>query len=168
MSGVPNRVLIFDGQPRTNKISACCESMKFQLKNVCQFDKHKERCPDNIIIEIDGMPFLFAQNATYNCYYCPWCGQRVSYKKYAIHTETNEEIDFDEENLDKSLTNGVYRHFKGGIYVIIGSDKDYVYYKSVNIDAKEIWARPYNMFFEEVDIGGEWKCKMIKRFEKIS
>jgi len=60
-----------------------------------------------------------------------------------------------------------YKHFKGGIYELVGigknseTEEEMVVYKSV--DTGKIWVRPKNMFFEKVEVSGH----KVDRFEKI-
>lgn len=62
-----------------------------------------------------------------------------------------------------------YQHYKGGVYEIMGLAKhsetmeELVVYRSVD-DSKKIWARPKNIFFENIDIDG----KIVPRFKKIN
>jgi hypothetical protein len=55
---------------------------------------------------------------------------------------------------------GRYRHYKGGEYEIIGvarhseSQEPLVIYKPV-YNASGLWARPHDMFFEDVSVDGE-------------
>lgn len=63
---------------------------------------------------------------------------------------------------------GKYRHYKGGEYEVIGvgkhteTEEKLVIYRAVD-PPHQIWTRPYNMFFELVEIEG----KTIPRFERI-
>lgn len=66
---------------------------------------------------------------------------------------------------------GKYRHYKGKLYEVIDivhhseTLEKMVLYKSLYENPiGELWARPYQMFFEEIEVGG----KMVKRFEKIN
>lgn len=74
----------------------------------------------------------------------------------------------------KSLKHGLYEHFKGGTYRLVGvaknsekPDEEFVIYQS--IDHGLMWARPLTMFLETVEkdgysgprfryIGEESKC----------
>lgn len=48
--------------------------MQAQLNYNCE--EHGVKCPDVIIKRNRTYDyFLIASNATYSCYYCPWCGQ---------------------------------------------------------------------------------------------
>lgn len=64
------------------------------------------------------------------------------------------------------LKKGVYRHFKGNHYRVIGIAKDsesleeMVVYSSVS-NSDEIWVRPVKMFMETITVDG----KEVKRFE---
>lgn len=61
---------------------------------------------------------------------------------------------------------GTYRHYKGGIYEVIGIGKhsetqeELVFY--VNKEG-DLWARPVDMFNETVEVNGE----IVERFKKI-
>ncbi|HUD21069.1 MAG TPA: DUF1653 domain-containing protein [Candidatus Saccharimonadales bacterium] len=64
----------------------------------------------------------------------------------------------------------LYRHYKGGMYKVIGVAKhsetmeDLVVYESLNPEHEfKLWVRPAKMFTEKVKIDG----KLIKRFKKI-
>jgi len=54
----------------------------------------------------------------------------------------------------------LYRHYKGGIYEVLGypkhteSGEAYVYYREYGAIENE-WIRPYEMFFSDVEVGGE-------------
>lgn len=60
----------------------------------------------------------------------------------------------------------VYKHYKGGIYFIIGmgkhteSEEDLVIYEGTD---GRLWARPSSMFLDEVEVNGV----KTKRFEHI-
>lgn len=62
---------------------------------------------------------------------------------------------------------GKYRHYKGGLYEVLfvaihtETKERLVIYESLKDG--QIWARPYEMFFENV----EYKGKIMPRFEKI-
>ena len=64
------------------------------------------------------------------------------------------------------IRNGVYKHFKGGKYRVLGvakhseTSEDLVVYQRVD-DKRELWVRPLEMFLEEVEIDG----KIVKRFQ---
>jgi molecular chaperone GrpE len=68
----------------------------------------------------------------------------------------------------EEIRKGIYRHYKGNEYRIISEVKnsetqeDMVVYQDLN-DEKKIWARPKEMFLEEVEVAG----KMKSRFEFI-
>lgn len=54
---------------------------------------------------------------------------------------------------------GVYRHYKGNVYRVTGAVthsetlEPMVLYRDVNTNKQ--WARPYSMFFENVNIDGQ-------------
>ncbi len=73
------------------------------------------------------------------------------------------------ENGKKSLNIGKkYRHFKGKEYLVLHLAKDsetleeLVIYKALYGEFG-IWARPLDMFMEQVQVGGN----MVNRFEEI-
>ena len=55
--------------------------------------------------------------------------------------------------------NGIYRHYKGNVYQVVGIAKcsetkaKLVVYRSIK-DHDEIWVRPHKMFVEDVVIDG--------------
>jgi len=67
-----------------------------------------------------------------------------------------------------------YRHYKGGEYEMIGEGRhsesleELVFYRALydtpDYPKGSLWARPKNMFFDEVEVDGQ----KVKRFEKIS
>lgn len=65
---------------------------------------------------------------------------------------------------------GTYRHYKGNLYELIDivhhseTLEKMVLYKSLYENPiGNLWVRPYEMFFEEIEVDG----KKVKRFEKI-
>ena len=70
-----------------------------------------------------------------------------------------------------SITNitGIYRHYKGHEYEVLyvavhtETEERLVVYRNVN-DESLVWARPYDMFFEDVIVDG----KSMPRFAKVS
>ena len=71
-----------------------------------------------------------------------------------LKTESSD-IEFDEEGNRRVLVGGVYRHFKGGKYIVIvvGQDTDtgklHVVYRDYRTG--EIWIRERSEFLSEVD-----------------
>ncbi len=72
-----------------------------------------------------------------------------------------------EMNSASKIEAGIYRHYKGGTYRVIGAAKhsetleDLVIYEALyDNKMSKLWARPLSEFFDEV----EWKGKRIKRF----
>ena len=67
------------------------------------------------------------------------------------------------------ITTGRYRHFKGNEYEVLGfanhteTGEKLVIYMSVDTSG-DVWARPYDMFSENVNVDG----KSVKRFTKLS
>jgi hypothetical protein len=67
-----------------------------------------------------------------------------------------------------SIIKGYYRHYKGNEYEVIGeavhteSEEKLIIYRSLK-DSNDVWARPYDMFFETVIVGE----KEVPRFAKI-
>jgi len=65
---------------------------------------------------------------------------------------------------------GVYKHFKGQLYEVVGvgldseTTKPVVIYIPLYESDVPFWVRSYEMFLEYVEVDG----KKIKRFEKIS
>lgn len=66
------------------------------------------------------------------------------------------------------IKKGIYRHFKGHVYRVIGTARhsenleDYVVYVNVN-DEEDMWIRPAGMFLESVTREG----KTFPRFELL-
>lgn len=66
----------------------------------------------------------------------------------------------------QSLQPGIYEHFKGGRYRVLGiarhseSQDEFVVYES--LEQGGMWIRPLGMFMENVEREG----KTVKRFEK--
>ena len=66
------------------------------------------------------------------------------------------------------LKPGIYKHYKGHPYKVIGTAKhsetleDMVVYEAqYDNDMGKLWIRPLAMFIEDVEVDG----KMVKRFE---
>ena len=68
--------------------------------------------------------------------------------------------------------NGLYRHFKGNMYKVIGIANDsetlekIVVYVSMK-DESTLWTRPLNMFLSEVDKNKYPDVKQKYRFELV-
>ena len=65
---------------------------------------------------------------------------------------------------------GLYKHFKGNIYEVIGLAKDHetldllvIYKATYQQEGVNLWVRPLTMFMETVIVEGEER----KRFEKL-
>ena len=71
--------------------------------------------------------------------------------------------------IDFYLMDKYYRHFKGGVYRLVGIAKDsetleeMVVYQAMYGD-RQMWVRPMSMFFGKVDRDG----KVFDRFTEIS
>jgi hypothetical protein len=68
------------------------------------------------------------------------------------------------------ITKGIYKHYKGKIYEVIGVathseslEKMVVYKALYQQEGENLWVRPLEMFAENVMVGGN----LVKRFEKI-
>lgn len=72
--------------------------------------------------------------------------------------------------MDRDLQefSGLYRHYKGNKYQVIGvglhteTEEKLIIYKSFH-EPQLIWARPFDMFFDTVIVNG----KKVQRFEKL-
>ena len=64
-----------------------------------------------------------------------------------------------------------YRHFKGHIYEVIAIAKDSETVKDMvvyqNVETKEVWVRPYEMFISKVDKNKYSNVLQEYRFEEI-
>ena len=65
---------------------------------------------------------------------------------------------------------GQYRHFKGGIYCVLGvsshtetGEKLVVYFSLDDLEHKKLYARPFTMFTDKVEHNG----RIVKRFAYI-
>lgn len=70
----------------------------------------------------------------------------------------------------KKLTPGYYRHYKGKKYLVLGLAKHsetleplVIYISLYENETSQIWARPLEMFIDEVEVEGE----RIPRFKFI-
>jgi len=77
-----------------------------------------------------------------------------------------EEIN--DSKIAKSLKKGIYEHYKGKRYKVLGVGhhsetlEEMVIYKAM-YGKKLLWVRPLKMFLEEVEVDG----KKVKRFARI-
>ena len=69
-----------------------------------------------------------------------------------------------------SIELGLYKHYKGNIYEVIGVAKhsetieEMVVYKATyQAEGQNLWVRPLKLFLETIIINGQ----SVKRFEKI-
>jgi len=69
-----------------------------------------------------------------------------------------------------SIELGLYKHYKGNIYEVIGVAKhsetieEMVVYKATyQAEGQNLWVRPLKLFLETIIVNGQ----IIKRFEKI-
>lgn len=71
--------------------------------------------------------------------------------------------------MSDQISGKLYRHYKGGLYVMLKMVANHsetkeamvVYY---NLEHKQLWVRPYKMFFERIDHEG----KNVPRFCPVS
>ena len=72
---------------------------------------------------------------------------------------------------NRVLVPGLYRHFKGHLYRVLGTGRhsetqeEYVIYMSVSTG--EIWLRPYDMFMSKVDREKYPNVEQEYRFEYV-
>lgn len=83
--------------------------------------------------------------------------------------EMNEQDELEQERLrQEKVPPGVYRHFKGKEYEVLGISRDSetlkekVVYRAL-YGARGLWRRSPEMFLEEVEVNG----KRVPRFQKI-
>ena len=72
-----------------------------------------------------------------------------------------------------SQYNGIYQHYKGWLYEVIGAGKhtetleDFIVYKALythpEFGEEALWIRPKSLFFSEIEFQG----RLIPRFFKI-
>lgn len=71
--------------------------------------------------------------------------------------------------MDNIIINGIYQHFKGNKYKVIGIARhsenleNLVVYQKLD-NNKELWVRPVKIFSEEVEVDG----KRVLRFKNIN
>jgi hypothetical protein len=70
------------------------------------------------------------------------------------------------------LQNGIYRHYKGNLYEVVGvarhseTEEQLVVYKALygdHCDQQNLWVRPLPMFAETIECNGE----RVARFEFV-
>ncbi len=70
----------------------------------------------------------------------------------------------------QKITPGIYRHFKGKFYRVIGTAKhsetleDMVLYEPLYESETKLWVRPLSMFIEKIEINGKkvWRFALVK------
>lgn len=79
----------------------------------------------------------------------------------------NQELD-NQVSANKPLREGLYRHYKGGHYTVLGvarhseTEELFVVYRP-EYGEKQLWIRPLVMFQELIEINGEYQ----PRFQRI-
>jgi hypothetical protein len=73
------------------------------------------------------------------------------------------------------LRAGVYRHYKGGLYLALGvarhseTDENFVAYVPLGVqEGPRITVRPYNMFFEVIEVDGQKRSRFEFVDEAVS
>lgn len=75
--------------------------------------------------------------------------------------------------MDREIKPGLYRHFKGKLYRVIGiglhseTKEPMVVYESVSEHHDNLWCRPLEMFASEVDREKYPDCQQKYRFEAV-
>lgn len=77
--------------------------------------------------------------------------------------------------MDSQLRSGVYRHSKGGLYLVLGvarhseTDEKFVAYVPLSVRrGPRITVRPYDMFFDEVTMNGVTQPRFAYVGEDVS
>jgi hypothetical protein len=72
--------------------------------------------------------------------------------------------------IESTITPGIYEHYKGGRYEVIGvglfeaDEQPVVIYKTLyENDKSELWVRPVTSFEETVEVNGE----VVPRFRRV-
>lgn len=73
------------------------------------------------------------------------------------------------------LKAGVYKHYKGGLYLVIGSarhsetgEKLVAYIQLSGRAGAKVWVQPYKRFFEEIVIAGVMKPRFAYIGEEVA
>jgi len=70
-----------------------------------------------------------------------------------------------------AITPGIYRHFKGDLYQVLGltrhseTKEQFVVYQQLGRD--ETWIRPYEMFIENISLGGACEPRFTKVADSV-
>lgn len=77
--------------------------------------------------------------------------------------------------MEVGLKSGIYRHFKGGLYLMLGlarhseTDEKFVAYVPLSVrSGPRITVRPYEMFFDEVTRDGVTQPRFTYVGEEVS
>ena len=62
--------------------------------------------------------------------------------------------------MDEEIQPGIYRHYKGGLYLVYGyathseTKESFVVYQALQCPAQQFWVRPAAMFQEQIVVAG--------------
>ena len=60
-------------------VKGCCVTMGVQLNYADHCKEHGNDCPDVVVRKNSAGKYrLVAENATYICSFCPWCGKDLT------------------------------------------------------------------------------------------